>query len=59
VSERIGVYFCECGPNIKDALNIDELVRYAGGLDEVVWVKPYNLLCSEESGERVAQGFNR
>lgn len=36
-------------------MNIDELVRYAGGLEAVVWVKPYNLLCSKEGGERVAQ----
>jgi len=59
VSERIGVYICECGPNIKDALNIDELARYAGGLDGVVWVKSYRLLCSEDDGERVAKEIKK
>jgi heterodisulfide reductase subunit A len=55
VLERIGVYICECGPNIKDILNIDELVKYAGDLEAVVWVKRYSLLCSKESGDRIAK----
>ena len=25
---RIGVFVCECGPNIKDAIDIPELVRF-------------------------------
>lgn len=33
MSERIGVFVCECGPNIKDVLDIEELVRYAEGLE--------------------------
>jgi len=55
VSERIGVFICECGPNIKDVVDIDELVRYAGGLEAVVLAKPFNLLCAEEGRALVAR----
>ncbi|UCG80640.1 MAG: CoB--CoM heterodisulfide reductase iron-sulfur subunit A family protein [Desulfobacterales bacterium] len=48
VAERIGIYICECGPNIKDAVDIDEVVKFAQGLDHVVLAKPVGLLCSEE-----------
>jgi len=45
---RIGVYICECGPNIKEAINIEEVVKFARGLENVVLTKSFNLLCSEE-----------
>jgi len=48
LAERIGVYICECGPNIKDAMDIDEVVKFAQGLENVVLAKPFGLLCSEE-----------
>jgi len=48
MSERIGVYICECGPNIKGALDVDVLVRYAGSLEGVVAAKPFGLLCSPD-----------
>ncbi len=48
MAERIGVYICECGPNIKDAMDIDEVVKFAQGLENVVLAKPFGLLCSEE-----------
>lgn len=44
--ERVGVYICECGPNIKEAVSIGALADFAKGLDNVVLVKPLNLLCS-------------
>lgn len=52
MADRIGVYICECGPNIKDAIDLDALVAYAAGLDGVVTAKPFGLLCSAEG-----QGF--
>lgn len=48
MAERIGIYICECGPNIKDAMDIDEVVKFAQGLENVVLAKPFGLLCSEE-----------
>ena len=55
MSERIGVYVCECGPNIKDGLKFDELVEYVRGLDGVVFAKPFRLLCSKEGKELIAK----
>jgi len=53
VAERIGVYVCECGPNVKDAMDLDEVVRFAQGLENVVLAKPFGLLCSEEGKKLV------
>lgn len=53
MAERIGVYLCECGPNIKDAMDLDEVVKFAQGLDNVVLAEPFRLLCSEDGKELV------
>jgi heterodisulfide reductase subunit A len=45
---RIGVYICECGPNIKDAMDINELIEFIQGFENVVLTKPFHLLCSED-----------
>jgi len=48
MGEKIGIYICECGPNIKDAMNLDELVTFAQGLENVAFAKTFKTLCSEE-----------
>jgi len=53
--ERIGVYVCECGPNIKEVLDVDEVVRFAQILDNVVWARSFGLLCSDQ-GKAVIAG---
>lgn len=45
---KIGVFICECGPNIKDALDIPELMQFCAGQQDVCLVKSHPLLCSEE-----------
>ena len=45
--ERIGVFICECGPNIKEALNVEEIAKYASSLAHVAFVKSHTLLCAE------------
>jgi heterodisulfide reductase subunit A len=47
-TERIGVFICECGPNIKEAVDLAEVSRFAQSLENVVLVKPFGLLCSKE-----------
>jgi heterodisulfide reductase subunit A len=54
-AEGIGVFFCECGPNIKDAVDLDYLVQYARGLENVVVAKPFPLLCSLDGKENLAK----
>jgi heterodisulfide reductase subunit A len=53
MAERIGIFICECGPNIKDAMNIDEIINFAQRLEDVVLVKPFSLLCSDEGKELI------
>jgi len=59
LAERIGVYICECGPNIKDAMDIDEVVKFAQGLENVVLAKPFGLLCSEEGKAVISSEIKR
>ncbi len=47
-AERIGVYVCECGPNIKDVMHLDEIVNFVQGFENVALAKAFGLLCSEE-----------
>jgi len=52
--ERIGVYICECGPNIKEAVHIDDVVNFAQGLENVIFAKIFGLLCSSQGKELIA-----
>lgn len=45
--DRIGVFICECGPNLKDAMNLDDLSAFTSKLNNVAFVRICNLLCSE------------
>lgn len=44
--DRIGVYVCECGPNIADSIDIDKVLEAISPLDHVVVADRYKLLCS-------------
>ncbi|MCP3953727.1 MAG: CoB--CoM heterodisulfide reductase iron-sulfur subunit A family protein [Desulfobacterales bacterium] len=52
--EKIGVYVCECGPNIKAALDLEAVVRHAKRLQNVERVLQVGLLCSPEGISRLA-----
>ncbi len=54
-SLRTGVFICECGPNLKEAMDIECLVNTAAGLDTVAAAKSFNLLCSENGQEFIAR----
>jgi heterodisulfide reductase subunit A len=54
-AERIGVFICECGPNIKDAVDMDGVVEFAQGLENVVFAKLFGLLCSGNGKELIAK----
>lgn len=51
MAERIGVYICECGPNLKAALDIEKLVAFSQKLENVAVAKSFNLICSAEGQE--------
>lgn len=45
---QIGVYICECGPNIKDRIDIDKVIEDISSLGDVKTVKRFPLLCSND-----------
>ena len=47
MSKRIGVYVCHCGTNIAGKIDIDEVVRFAEGLEGVSLVRDYKFMCSD------------
>lgn len=51
---RIGVYICSCGTNISENLDIDQLVRFSSGLENVAYVKTHALLCSEDGKSHIS-----
>ncbi len=46
MKKRIGVYVCECGPNIAGAVDIDRVLEAVSSLDGVAIAEKYGLLCS-------------
>jgi heterodisulfide reductase subunit A len=53
VLHRVGVFLCECGPNIREAIDLDSLGAFAQGLEDVVMVKRFGLLCSGAGKEHI------
>ena len=45
---QIGVYVCECGPNIKDRIDIDRVLEDISSLENVKIAKRFPLLCSND-----------
>ena len=43
---KIGVYICECGPNIAEKIDIDKVIDAVSSLNNVAVVERYKLLCS-------------
>lgn len=59
---KVGVYICECGPNIADNIDIDRIVETLSSLDELkdiaLIVKKYSLLCSNEGKAYLVDEIN-
>jgi len=61
---RTGVYICHCGSNIAGTVDVEELTRFAQGLDSVVVARNYKFMCSEPGQNLIKQdikdfGLNR
>ena len=46
MDERIGVFVCECGPNIAGNVEIDRLLEAASSMKGVALAERHKLLCS-------------
>lgn len=51
---RIGVYLCDCGPNIAGAVDMDSLAAYCRTLPDVVFARRHAVLCAPENRCRMA-----
>jgi len=48
MERKIGVYVCECGPNIAEKVDIDKVIDAVSSLDGVAVAERYKLLCSAD-----------
>lgn len=48
MARKIGVYICECGPNIAEKVDIDKVIDAVSSLDGVAVAERYKLLCSAD-----------
>ncbi len=55
---RIGVYICECGVNIGATVDVEEVVRFAQGLPNVVVARPHRYTCSEAGQEMIKEDIH-
>jgi heterodisulfide reductase subunit A len=55
MDRKIGVYVCECGPNIADAMDVDRIIEAVSGMENVTLVEKYKLLCSPDGKKYLAE----
>ncbi|MBF0566527.1 MAG: CoB--CoM heterodisulfide reductase iron-sulfur subunit A family protein [Nitrospirae bacterium] len=48
---RTGVYFCNCGSNISDRVDSEQVRQKVGNVSDVAYFKTFGLMCSEEGKE--------
>jgi heterodisulfide reductase subunit A len=61
---RVGVYVCHCGTNIAGTVAVEDVVRFASSLPEVVVARHYSYMCSDPGQDLIAEdilkeGLNR
>ena len=63
MSEKIGVFVCECGPNIADKVKIDEILSEISVLnespDKTIIAKKHKLLCSQEGQDFLVEEIKK
>jgi len=48
MERTIGVYICECGPNIAEKVDIDKVIDAVSSIEDVAVVEKFKLLCSAD-----------
>ena len=63
MSDKIGVYVCECGPNIADKVDIKKILADISALNEppekIIITKKHKLLCSKEGQDFLADEITK
>ena len=53
--QRIGVFICQCGPTLEDAIDFSALAHAAAQLQNVVHVETVSLLCTPDASAALAE----
>jgi heterodisulfide reductase subunit A len=59
MNPKVGVYICSCGTNISENIDTEELSRFSDSLEDVAYVKPHSLLCSEDGKNFLADDISK
>jgi len=59
MDRKIGVYICECGPNIAEKVDIDKVIEAVKPLADIAVVERYKLLCSEDGKKYLAEQIKK
>jgi heterodisulfide reductase subunit A len=53
--EKVGVYVCHCGTNIKGPVDVDEVTAFASTLDRVAVARNYAYMCSDPGQDLIKE----
>jgi heterodisulfide reductase subunit A len=56
---KIGLYLCECGPNIANAINLDEIAEQIKKDGKVAGIERHKLLCSDDGKKFLAETIKK
>ena len=59
MERKLGVYVCECGPNIAENIHIDKVLDSLSSSDDVSVAKRYNLLCSADGKKFLSEEIKK
>ena len=59
MSNKIGVFVCHCGINIASTVDVEQLTKYAAGLDGVVVSKDYKYMCSDVGANLIKDSIKK
>ena len=57
MAKKIGVYVCECGTNIAEKVDIDQVITAISTLKDVAFADKYKLLCSGDGQKYLKQSI--
>ncbi len=55
---KIGVYICHCGINIAHTVDVDEVVKFASTLPDVIVARDYRYMCSDPGQALIVEDIN-
>ncbi len=56
---KVGVYLCECGGNIGDVVDVEEIRKHVREWDNVVVARKDNYLCSKPAQDTILADIER